>query len=104
MSNKCIKLVQPPLLDFSVFDKEDVKIVIFNTKHKFATDAEYSGLDVMNQPIFGARVYINNKLFSESSFGLPFMRFKQGSKPRITYKNETQFTFNVHYHGLNIVS
>ncbi len=31
------------------------------------------------------------------------MRFFQGSSPRITYENQTKFTFNIHYHGLNTV-
>lgn len=99
-----LKLFQPPLVDFSVLrEDDDVKIVISNTQHKFATDASPSGTDIMKQPIFGSRVYINGKIFSESSLGLPFIRFPQGSTPRITYHNETLFTFNIHYHGLNIV-
>lgn len=104
MSNKAVKLFQPPLLDFSTLHKsDDVRIVIRNAKHKFATDAEYSGSDIMKQPIFGSRVYINGKRFSKQSFGLPFMRFPQGSTPKITYENKTRFTFNIHYHGLNTV-
>ena len=27
----------------------------------------------------------------------------EGSSPKITYENQTQFTFNIHYHGLNTV-
>jgi FtsP/CotA-like multicopper oxidase with cupredoxin domain len=80
-----------------------VKIVICNAQHRFATDADFSGTDVMKQPIFGCEVYINDKLFLKSSFGLPFIRFHQGSSPKITYENKTQFTFNIHYHGLNTV-
>lgn len=97
-----IKLPQPSLLDFSKLDKcDNVKIVIHNTKHKFATDANYSGTDEKTQPIFGSKVYINGQLFSKSTFGLPFIRFPQGSHPAITYKNKTLYTFNIHYHGLN---
>ena len=104
MSNKSVKLFQPPLLDFSKFqENDDVKIVICNTKHKFATDAEFSGSDIMKQPIFGCRVFVNGKKFLKTSFGLPFMRFHKGSRPKITYKNKTRFTFNIHYHGLNTV-
>ena len=55
----------------------------------------------MKQPIFGCRVYINDKRFSKQTFGLPFIRFAQESTPKITYENKTQFTFNIHYHGLN---
>lgn len=104
MHNKCVKLFQPPLLDFSKLKKDDdVIIVICNTKHKFATDAEFSGTDIIKQPIFGSCVYINGKKYSNTSYGLPFMRFLQGSSPKITYKNKTLFTFNIHYHGLNTV-
>ena len=102
MYNKYVKLLQPPLLDFSTLQKDDdVKIVICNTQHKFAVDAEFSGTDIMKQPIFGSKVIINGKEISKSSFGLPFIRFHQGSTPKITYENETLFTFNIHYHGLN---
>jgi FtsP/CotA-like multicopper oxidase with cupredoxin domain len=102
MSNKYVKLFQPPLLDFSNIKKDDcVRVVICNTQHKFATDAECSGTDVMKQPIFGSRVYINGKKHSKQSFGLPFIRFPQGSTPRILFENKTLFTFNIHYHGLN---
>lgn len=104
MSSKYVKLLQPPLLDFSTLqEKDDVRIVICNTEHKFATDAEFSGTDIIKQPIFGSRVYINGKKFAKSSFGLPFIRFPQGTTPKITYENKTQFTFNIHYHGLNTV-
>lgn len=102
MSNKLVKLLQPSLLDFSKLrETDDVKIVICNTKHKFATDAEFSGTDIKKQPIFGSRVFINGKKTEKLSFGLPFIRFAQGSRPKITYENKTLFTFNIHYHGLN---
>jgi FtsP/CotA-like multicopper oxidase with cupredoxin domain len=104
MSEKSLKLFQPPLLDFTtIYEKDKVKIIICNVKHKFAHDSEFSGIDIMKQPIFGSIVYINNKKFSESSYGLPYMRFSQGSTPQITYENQTRFTFNIHYHGLNNV-
>ena len=99
---KSVKLFQPPLLDFSTLHTDDqVDIIICNTKHKFALDAEFSGTDIIKQPIFGSQVYINGKEFSKQSFGLPFIRFPQGAKPKITFKNKTKFTFNIHYHGLN---
>lgn len=104
MSNKYTKLFQPPLLDFSTLQKhDDVKIIIYNSKHKFATDAKPSGTDIKKQPIFGSKVYINDKKISKTSYGLPFIRFHQGSTPKITYENKTRFTFNIHYHGLNTV-
>src|ERR1700689_1475637 len=101
MANKSVRLLQPPLLDFSKLRmKDDVKIIICNTQHKFATDTEFSGTDIIHNPIFGSRVLINGKEFSKLSYGLPVMRFSQGSTPKITYENETRFTFNIHYHGL----
>src|SRR5579863_9337819 len=104
MCDKLVKLFQPPLLDFSTLKyDDDVTVVIKNTKHKFANDTEFSGCDSKTQPIFGSIVYINGNEFMKSTFGLPFMRFPQGSTPKITYKNETSFTFNIHYHGLNTV-
>lgn len=102
--DKRVKLPQPPLLDFGALrENDDVRIIIFNTQHKFATDAALSGTDIKNQPIFGTRVLVNGEKISESSFGLPFLRFPRDSTPRITYENQTLFTFNLHYHGLNTV-
>lgn len=99
---KSIKLPQLPLLDFSKYKEcDDVKIVIHNSTHKFATDAEPSGIDHMKQPIFGSIVYINGKKHFETSFGFPTVRFPKGSCPKLRYKNKTKFTFNIHYHGLN---
>ena len=104
MHNKYVKLIQPPLLDFTVLDNsDDVKIIIKNTTHRFSPDASPSGTDISTQPIFGTDVYINNQLFSKFYFGMPFIRFAQGSAPKITYENQTLFTFNIHYHGLNTV-
>jgi FtsP/CotA-like multicopper oxidase with cupredoxin domain len=100
--NKSVKLFQPPLLDFTSLGKHDnVTIIIHNTQHKFSTDAQFSGTDIIKQPIFGSRVIINNKEFTKLSFGLPFIRFSQGDQPKIKYENKTKFTFNIHYHGLN---
>ncbi|MHB1952905.1 MAG: multicopper oxidase domain-containing protein [Sulfobacillus sp.] len=95
------KLVLPLLLEPR--NSDEIRIVIFNARHKFASDAQFSGTHVRTQPIFGSRVFVNGKKVSESSYGLPFMRFARGSAPRITYENATQFTFNIHYHGLNTV-
>lgn len=97
-----VKLYQPPLLDFSQFnDNDDIKIVIHNTTHKFAIDAEPSGTNVQKEPIFGSKVYVNGKKILETTYAFPFMRFEKGSRPKITYYNKTLFTFNIHYHGLN---
>lgn len=100
--NKKVKLNQAPLLNFpKLCSRDDVRIVIYNVRHKFSTDAEYSGTDEKYHPIFGSQVYINRKLLTESTFGLPFIRFAKGSKPKIMSDNQTLFTTNIHYHGLN---
>jgi hypothetical protein len=78
---------------------DDVRIIIYNARHKFSIDVEYSGTDEKMHPIFRSRVFINGGLFTESTFGLPFIRFAKGSKPKITYDNQTKFTTNIHYHG-----
>ena len=99
-----ITLPQPKLLDFTKLKKNDkVVIEIENTTHKFSTNSHPSGKNVRYQPIFGSKVYIGDKLYTKSSYGLPFIKFAQHSEPQITYKNKTLFTFNIHYHGLNTV-
>lgn len=99
-----IKLPQPKLLDFTKIKScDDVKIIIENTLHKFSPNADYSGGEVRKQPVFGSKVYINNKLFEKLTYGLPFIKFAQNTEPKITYVNKTKFTFNIHYHGLNTV-
>ena len=96
-----IKLNQPKLLDFTKLRSTDnILITIENTQHKFATDAEYSGINEKNEPIFGSKVFINDELFTESTYGFPFIQFSKNSNPKITYHNKTNFTFNNHYHGL----
>ncbi len=102
--SKYTKLPQPKLLDFTKLkDDDEVKIVICNTQHQFSTNAAPSGTNPKTNPIFGTITYINDKKFLETSYGFPFIRFKRGSKPKITYRNDTKFTFNIHYHGLNTV-
>ncbi|AYV76804.1 MAG: multicopper oxidase [Barrevirus sp.] len=104
MCDEYIKLNLPSLLDFTTLDKNaDVRIVILYKQHKFAPTTDFSGSDILKQPIFGSQVFINDKKVSESTFGLPFIRLSQGSTPKITYENQTQFTFNIHYHGLNTI-
>jgi FtsP/CotA-like multicopper oxidase with cupredoxin domain len=104
MTNNLIKLPQPKLLDFTKLKKcDNVVICIENSQHKFSPDAQPSGLNNRYRPIFGSSVYINDKLFTSSTFGLPFIKFAKNTEPKITYRNNTLFTFNVHYHGLNTV-
>lgn len=99
-----ITLPQPRLLDFTKLKKnEKVVIEIENTTHKFSSNSHPSGKNERCQPIFGSKVFICDKLYSKSTYGLPFIKFAKHSEPKITYKNKTLFTFNVHYHGLNTV-
>ena len=96
------KLNQPKLLDFSKLNiTDDVLIIILNTNHKFSSNSKKSGINIEKNPIFGSIVYINNSKFLELDYGLPFMCFKKGSNPKLTFRNKTDFTFNIHYHGLN---
>jgi len=98
------KLFQPSILDFTKLTQfDDVRIIISNFTHKFSQEAQYSGFDQIKQPIFGSQVYINNNFHSQTDYGLPFIRFIRGSTPKITYVNETLFTFSIHYHGLNTI-
>jgi len=91
----------PPLLDFTkLLDEDRVDITIINSRHKFSKHAKPSGVDVQKQPIFGSKTYINGKLWAEMTFGLPNFQFSQGCRPRLTFKNETLFTTNLHIHGL----
>ena len=96
-----MKLNLPPLLDFATLQPDDdVKIVIYNSKHKFSSSAKRSGVKEKKNPIFGSKVFINNELFSLTTYGLPFMRFAKGNKPKITFDNQTLYTTNIHIHGL----
>jgi len=98
-----ITLPQSRLLDFTKLKNKKVVIEIENTTHKFSTNSHPSGKNIRYQPIFGSKVYIDDKLYTKSTYGLPFMRFAKHSEPEITYKNKTLFTFDIHYHGLNTV-
>lgn len=99
-----IELFLPKLLDFTKLKKSDkIKIIIENSQHKFSPDAYPSGKNIRTQPIFKSSIYINEKLFTKTNYGLPFIRFEKNSEPVITWKNNTLFTFNIHYHGLNTV-
>ena len=84
-----ITLPQPRLLDFTKLKKnEKVVIEIENTTHKFSSKSHPSGKNERCQPIFGSKVFICDKLYSESTYGLPFIKFAKHSEPEITYKNK----------------
>jgi len=85
---------------YKVKKNKKVIIEIENTTHKFSTNSYPSGKNIRYQPIFGSKVYIDNKLYTKSTYGLPFIRFAKHSEPEITYKNKTLFTFNIHCHFL----
>ena len=70
-----ITLPQPRLLDFTKLKNKKVVIEIENTTHKFSTNSHPSGKNIRYQPIFGSKVYIGDKLYAKSTYGLPFMRF-----------------------------
>ena len=75
--------------DFTPLKNKKVVIEIENTTHKFSTNSHPSGKNIRYQPIFGSKVYIDNKLYTKSTYGLPFIRFAKHSEPEITYKNKT---------------
>ena len=97
-----IELPTPVLTDFSeLLPSDKVIIEIINTTHQFSPDALESGTDIQNQPIFGSNLYINGLLKNSLSFGLPYIKFKQGNRPIINFINNTLFTTNIHCHGLD---
>lgn len=97
-----LPFIVDPITDFSKLSPNDkVQIEIINTIHQFSPDASESGNDVKNQPVFGSNLYINGILKYYFSFGLPGLLFKKGSRPLINFINNTLFTTNIHYHGLD---
>lgn len=96
-----IQLPILPITDFSklcIFDK--VSIEIYPSTYKFSPDAEISGTDERFHPIFGSKVFINNKLKYTLPYGLPTLLFPKKSTPFINFINNTKFTSNLHFHGL----
>jgi FtsP/CotA-like multicopper oxidase with cupredoxin domain len=103
--NKLVKLPQPTLIDLSENTDDLVATIkIKNTVHKFATDTKVSGTDPKTNPIFGSSTYVNGKKISSTTFGLPFFRFKRGTRPRVKLINKTGYVSNLHWHGLNTSS
>ena len=96
-----VRLPLPKLLDLSNDQSKIGNILIENTQHAFSTDSKNSGSDVKYKPIFGSKVYLDHELVSHSTFGLPFIRVKRGTKPHIKIQNKTKYTFDIHWHGLN---
>lgn len=96
------KLPQPKLIDMT---KEKVGHVKITTPlHKFAPDTPENGQHPQKAPIFGSIASIDDKIVSDLSFGLPFFRFKRGQKPHLKFTNDTGYSFDLHWHGLNITA
>lgn len=94
-------LLLPKLLDLTC-DKNTAYVDILNTEHKFSADSAPSGTDPKVIPVFGSVSSINNKKIVEQTFGLPFFRFKRGATANVTFSNKTGYSFDLHWHGLNI--
>ena len=95
-----MNLPLPKLLDLTQNGNCYIKII--TTTHKFAPDAGESGKDQLCNPIFGSKYYADKKKVGILDFGLPFIRFKQGISPNLKISNKTGFSFDLHWHGLNI--
>jgi hypothetical protein len=94
MKKKLIQLPQPALIDLSENTDKLVAVVkIKNTIHKFATDSLNSGREYKEKPIFGSSARINGKKISLTTFGLPFFRFKRGTRPRVKFVNNLGYSF-----------
>ena len=97
-----LKLPILPLTDFSkLCEDETVQIEIIFSTHKFSPDATVCGLNERLNPIFGSNVYINGKLTAHNPYGLPALSFPKESAPLIKFINNTKFTSNIHFHGLD---
>ena len=96
------KLPLPPFMDMTNNNGKDIGHIRIKTcLHKFSQNSIPSGNDPKNFPIFGSIGYINDKKIMDKTFGLPFFRFKKGQKVHLRFTNETGFSFDLHWHGLN---
>jgi len=94
-----LKLNLPHLLDLT--SKNTTKIKIKLTQFKFSPNANISGVNIdKTNPIFGS-CFCNGKKKVASNYGLPLVRIKRGKKYQITFINDTGYSFNLHWHGLN---
>lgn len=100
MNKQKTKLLVPNLIDLSG-NNDSVHIKILQTTHKFSNDAVPSGLDPKILPIFGCEACLDHKKIQQS-YGLPFIRFKKGKKAHVKFINDTNYSFDIHWHGLNI--
>ena len=94
-----LKLNLPTLLDLSNKNITNIKINL--TEYKFSPNASPSGTNTdKKNPIFGSCFCLDKKKIV-SNYGLPLVRIKRGKKYKITFSNETGYSFNLHWHGLN---
>ena len=95
------KLNQPNLIDYSTLRPTDtIRVDIVNTTYRFSSNSKHSGEDVTKNPIFGHVAFKNNVEISRSDYGLPWFSFYKNGTPTIVFNNTTDFTFNIHWHGL----
>jgi FtsP/CotA-like multicopper oxidase with cupredoxin domain len=77
-------------------------VTIQTTQHKFSSDSAPSGTDPIHDPVFGTTYVIDSQTPISSSFGLPFFKFKQGQSPHLKFINNTGFSTDLHFHGMNV--
>ena len=98
-------MIKLPIFNLTDFEKlcinDKVEVEIVFSTHKFSPDAALCGIDERYHPIFGSNVYINGVLTNSNKYGLPALVFKKGSTPLINFINNTKFTTNIHFHGLD---
>jgi hypothetical protein len=124
------ELYQPKLMDFSVNDNVG-KITMNYCQQKMAPDCAMTGIvnidnpqvsDVQNvlsmlnqnieavrsntsvpmqQALFNSTYSIDGMINEQTIMGLPFFRFKKGSNVTVEVTNNTGFTYDWHWHGLN---
>lgn len=95
------RLPLPPLVDLT--KSNSGRINIKRSCHSFAPDAKESGKEV-NNPLFGAEYYTKGGDRHISTYSLPPIRVKRNTKPRLVVNNPTGYTFDLHFHGLNITA
>jgi FtsP/CotA-like multicopper oxidase with cupredoxin domain len=96
------KLSLPKLLDLTNKKGEFGYVTVnLNTDFKPAPDCAPSG-DNLALPVFSSCYHLGSeKKDTYKSFGLPFFKFKKGSPANIHFTNNTGYSFNLHWHGLN---
>ena len=100
-----IPLPLPGLVDLSGC-RRSACVQVLNRPHRFARGARPSGLpgdvDASTRPIFGSVAKVHGRTVSDTTFGLPFFRFRRGTKPHVKVVNRSGYTFNLHWHGMNV--